>query len=118
MLSLRCLALFAAAALIAGCSSAPDLAEEISPGALSAPFPDLVPAETLVAEATAPMPNDGAVQIAANSTPPTPEEAIAQQDNRAASLKARAARLRGGEVIDAAAKERLREKPSIEDDAL
>lgn len=114
MLSFRPFVALTAVILIAGCSSAPNLADEISPAAFDAPFPTLLPAETLQQQAAATTPRDGAIRVAANASEPDP---IARQDARAASLKARAARLRG-EVIDAAARERLNEKPTIEDDAL
>ncbi|MEQ9176964.1 MAG: hypothetical protein RLP16_07655 [Alphaproteobacteria bacterium] len=99
---------FCAAALVAGCSTFPQLDAVVSDEAWASDYPALVPAETLRARAAARAPSGAATPLDAAS--PAPEI-----DARAARLKARAAGLRG-EVIGEADKDRLNQKVEIEDD--
>ncbi|MEQ9260946.1 MAG: hypothetical protein RIG84_17810 [Roseovarius sp.] len=91
--------------LVAACSAAPQLDRVVSPEALRADYPTLVPAEQL--------------RVAAAVTSParqqvTPETAPAI-DARASRLKARAAALRG-EVIDRESKDRLGSSITIDEE--
>ncbi|WP_422027251.1 hypothetical protein [Roseovarius sp.] len=97
-----------AAALVAACGSFPQLDAVVSDEAWASDYPALVPAETLRARATArPVSADGTTLSA---TSPAPEI-----DARAASLKARAARLRG-EVIGEADRDRLNQTIEMDED--
>jgi hypothetical protein len=80
--------------LAAGCSPFPDLDDRVSPGALEAPYPELVATEPLVAAAGSP--GDTAEGIAA-------AEAL---EARAAAVQARAAGLQGP-VIEPETRARL-----------
>ncbi len=95
--------ILAASAILGGCSTFPQLDAAISDEALSADYPTLVPTEEL--------------RVAAATGPIVPREPVTapQIDTRAASLKARAASLRG-DVIDAASKERLEQEIKIDEE--
>lgn len=97
-----------AAALVAACGSFPQLDAVVSDEAWASDYPALVPAETLRARATArPVSADGTTLAAASPAP--------EIDARAASLKARAARLRG-EVIGEADRDRLNQTIEMDED--
>lgn len=76
---------------LAACSQFPPLDESLSPGAKSAPYPDLVPVEDLRAQAAG-------LQIG--------DQTLSGIEARVARLKARAARLRGT-VLSGADRARL-----------
>ena len=85
-------------ALLAACTQFPELDENLSPQARAAPFPELVPVEDLRAELTE-----------ARIT----NETTTSLEARVASLRARAARLRGT-VIDRTSRNRLGKNITIE----
>lgn len=72
-------------AALAGCTSFPELDAAQTPGIENAPYPQFVPIETLLADDTP-----------VSTTPEAMEEVAA----RVAALRARAARLSAGPVID------------------
>ena len=92
------LVFLALATLIPACSQFPDLDDATGKSALNAPYPDLVPAETIHAAA---------------ATTTVTETTAPQFEARSASLKARAARLRGA-VLNEEDKDRLDEEITIE----
>ena len=98
-----------AAALVAACGSFPQLDAVVSDEAWASDYPALVPAETLRARATARPPSADGTTLG-NAASPAPEI-----DARAASLKARAARLRG-EVIGEADRDRLNQTIEMDED--
>lgn len=99
----RSIGMVAVVALLSACSSFPDLRARVSPEALNADFPKLLPAEDLRA------------QVATGPIEPR-EPIVAQQiDSRANALRARAASLKG-DVIDAESRDRLDQTIEIEDE--
>lgn len=80
-----------ATALVAGCTQFPDLDAAISPGAEAAPYPQLVPTESLSASVPEPL---------------IEPETSTSLEARVAHLRARAARLRGS-VIDSPTRARM-----------
>ncbi|MEP3845630.1 MAG: hypothetical protein ABJM43_09855 [Paracoccaceae bacterium] len=81
---------------LASCATFPELDSSFSPAARTADFPALVPLEPLLAQ------NAG--------TGTNPQETVKTLEGRLASLRARAARLRGP-VLDRASRARLAESP-------
>lgn len=103
---IRPVAVLCAAALAAGCAAFPQLDAAVSADALAQGYPALVPVDDLRVAAAARAPAPGATTLLAGGPDATASPAPGI-DARAARLRARAAGLRGSEVIDAAAKARL-----------
>lgn len=91
---------------LGGCTTFPELDAQISPEVQSANYPALLPAEDLRA------------QVSTGPLEPREQPLVAQAeriDNRADSLRARAASLRG-EVIEEEDRDRLDQDITIEDE--
>ncbi len=91
-LCLTCTLLCAGPLLLAGCADIPDLDDNLTPAARSAPYPALVPIAPLLAG------TEQAQQIKEGTAPAL--------QGRVAALRARAARLRGG-VVDGGTRRRM-----------
>lgn len=103
---IRALAIVAATAALGACTAFPDVGGQVSADVQNADFPTLLPVQDLRADvATGPLePRQQPIAVQAE-----------QIDNRANSLRARAASLRG-DVIDEEDRERLDQDITIEDE--
>ncbi|APE42982.1 hypothetical protein BOO69_05770 [Sulfitobacter alexandrii] len=93
-MSIRALIVLLAAGGLAACTQFPELDRTVSPELAASEYPDLVPLEPVLAQATAGRVDAGATQ--------------AQLEARVARLRARAARLRGS-VLTGRERQRLAE---------
>ncbi len=109
---MRCTVLIiATAAGLSACTAFPEVDARTSPEVQSASYPALLPADDLRAQAsTDPLEPRGDLPLVA-----TLEQDAEQIDNRANSLRARAASLRGN-VIDDEGRERLDQEITIDDE--
>ena len=103
-----------AALLAAGCTAFPQLDATVSEATLSADYPALLSVADLRAAAAPRAASAGATTLMASANGPGAPTAP-EIDARAARLRARAAGLQG-DVIDAAAKDRLNEEITIDEE--
>ncbi len=104
---IRAIAVLSIAASLGACTAFPQLDASISADAKNADFPALLPAEDLRA------------QVATGPIEPREQPILAQAeqiDNRANALRARAASLKQGDVIDEESRDRLDQTIEIEDE--
>ncbi|MEM6587095.1 MAG: hypothetical protein AAF641_01505 [Pseudomonadota bacterium] len=102
--------IIAATVGLSACATFPEVDARTAPEVQSASYPALLPVDDLRAEAsTGPLEQRDLPLVA------TLEEDAEQIDNRASSLRARAASLRG-DVIDEADRERLDQEITIDDE--
>ncbi|MEL7255365.1 MAG: hypothetical protein AAFZ04_04410 [Pseudomonadota bacterium] len=96
---------------LSACSTFPELDAQTAPEVQTASYPALLPADNLRAQAsTGPIEERGGLPVVAQL-----EEEAEQLDNRANSLRARAASLRG-DVIDDEDRDRLDQDITIDDE--